>query len=608
MGKECYRIYRHLDISEQDRKKTKTILEAMRKHFEPQVNVIYERYIFNTTEQKQGETLDQYVTKLRQLADSCEFGSLTDDMIRDRLVLGIDDNPTRARMLREPKLDLKKAISMCRASEVAQQQLKKIESEGTKENVHYSSRKPEKPRKFDSKKPNASKCKYCGGNHARDKTACPAYGKKCSKCDKMNHFAKVCKQTSRSYSKKTDNRASERKPGRRRVHLVGEDNSDSEDDTYSEDSAFKVTHSIGSVQSLGKQWFVNMKMKLAEQKNVTEMKCQIDTGSTCNLISYKDFCAIAQYGDPPMQKSNSKLTLYDGSRMKPLGQAIVNCEQNGKQYKLEFQIVDVKQYPLLSAEACDKMKIIQLSENVHSVTGKEKHKELTKEYILAEYKDVFTGLGCLPGEYHLEIDKSVTPLQHSPRRVAAPLKRALKDKIQELEKLGVIAKVTQPTEWISSMVAVKKPNKLRICIDPKDLNKALKRSHYPMPTIEEILPRLSKAKVFSVLDAKDGFWQIKLDKERSFLTTFWTPFGRYRRIRMPFGISTAPEEYQRRQHYALNGLKGVDVIVDDILVFGCGDSEEEAKRSKRVLDLQRRNYYSERPSFQRLQNYYSKTT
>ena len=78
--------------------------------------------------------------------------------------------------------------------------------------------------------------------------------------------------------------------------------------------------------------------------------------------------------------------------------------------------------------------------------------------------------------------------------------------MEEIERREVIAKVTTSTEWISSMVAVRKPSgKLRICIDPKDLNKALLRPHYPIPTIDEILPRLANAKVFTVLDAKEGF-------------------------------------------------------------------------------------------------------
>ena len=123
---------------------------------------------------------------------------------------------------------------------------------------------------------------------------------------------------------------------------------------------------------------------------------------------------------------------------------------------------------------------------------------------------------------------------------------------------------------------VVKPNKLRICIDPKDLNKALKRSHYPLPTIDEVLPQLTKAKVFSILDAKNGFWHVRMDHESSLLTTFNTPFGRYRWLRMPFGLCTAPEEYQRRQDQAVEGLSGIHSVADDILVYGEGDTEEEA--------------------------------
>ena len=88
--------------------------------------------------------------------------------------------------------------------------------------------------------------------------------------------------------------------------------------------------------------------------------------------------------------------------------------------------------------------------------------------------------------------------------------------------------------------------------------------------------RLCKAKVFSVLDAKNGFWQVQLDKPSSLLTTFNTPFGRYRWLRLPFGISTAPEEYQRRIHESLQGLKGIEDIVDDILCVGEGDTYESA--------------------------------
>ena len=108
------------------------------------------------------------------------------------------------------------------------------------------------------------------------------------------------------------------------------------------------------------------------------------------------------------------------------------------------------------------------------------------------------------------------------------MKEPLKQKLIDLTKQGIITKVEEPTPWISNMVAIKKPGKLRLCIDPRDLNKAIKIPKYQMPTLEELLPTLSKARIFTVLDVKDGFHQVKLDEASSQLTTFWTPFGRYR--------------------------------------------------------------------------------
>ena len=97
-----------------------------------------------------------------------------------------------------------------------------------------------------------------------------------------------------------------------------------------------------------------------------------------------------------------------------------------------------------------------------------------------------------------------------------------------------------------------------------------------MPTIDDVLPQLAGAKVFSTVDVKEAFWTLKLDEKSSRLTTFETPFGRYRWLRLPFGISPSPEIFQSRMHEALSGLKGVACIADDILVAGYGENEAEA--------------------------------
>ncbi|PIK42674.1 hypothetical protein BSL78_20471 [Apostichopus japonicus] len=163
----------------------------------------------------------------------------------------------------------------------------------------------------------------------------------------------------------------------------------------------------------------------------------------------------------------------------------------------------------------------------------------------------------------------------------------LKAELKRLEELNVDPESNKTYDWVSSLVSVTKSSgKLRVCIDPQPLNKALKRGHYPLPVIEDILPQLAKVKVFSKADCKEGFLQCELDNESSYLTTFQTPWGRYRYKRMPFGISPAPELFQQKIDQNLEGLSGVFVIADDILITGTGNTVEEAN-ADHVTNLKR---------------------
>lgn len=113
-----------------------------------------------------------------------------------------------------------------------------------------------------------------------------------------------------------------------------------------------------------------------------------------------------------------------------------------------------------------------------------------------------------------------------------------------MEKAGIVERVDYPKDWISNIVPVQREGKkLRICLDPHFLNKAIERPRYPMPTPEKALHKLSKAKIFTVIDARDRLYQMELGDSSSDLTTFWSPLGRYRYKRVPQGISGAPEEY-----------------------------------------------------------------
>ena len=132
----------------------------------------------------------------------------------------------------------------------------------------------------------------------------------------------------------------------------------------------------------------------------------------------------------------------------------------------------------------------------------------------------------------------------------------------------IITKVTEPTEWVNPIVTVRKPSgDLRICLDPLELNKAIRREHYAIPTPSEIVARLHGSKFFSVLDATSGFLQIPLDEESSYLTTFATPSGRYRFLRLPFGIRSAPKVFHRTIVELFQDIEGVETYIDDILIM-----------------------------------------
>ena len=158
------------------------------------------------------------------------------------------------------------------------------------------------------------------------------------------------------------------------------------------------------------------------------------------------------------------------------------------------------------------------------------------------------------------------------------LRPQLKDTLDALEAQGIIAQVTMPTRWISSIVAVPKKNgKLRICLDPKDLNRAIQREKYQHPTVEDIATCLHGAKVFTVMDVQNGFWHVSLDEASSYLTTFQTPFG----------ISSAPEVFQRRMYKLIEGMTDIEVVADDFIAVGYGETFGEATRDhdKNLLEF-----------------------
>ena len=125
-----------------------------------------------------------------------------------------------------------------------------------------------------------------------------------------------------------------------------------------------------------------------------------------------------------------------------------------------------------------------------------------------------------------------------------------------------------------------------MCLDPKDLNTAIRRTYHKTPTVEEITHKLQGSTTFSKLDAKSGYWCVQLDQDSSALTSFNSPAGRYRFKRLPFGLRVSQDVFQEKMDMILQGCDGTMHITDDIVVFGT--SPEEHDRNLHKLMFQAR--------------------
>ena len=530
--------------NEGDDKKMSKVLSKFEKYCTPKCNVTYERHQFNTRNQKEGESIDSYVTELRILSKSCEFGDLSDSLIKDRIVCGVIMDTVRSRLLRETDLTLQKAVDICRAAEASSQQLKVLQTASagaSGSNIDFVRKKSDKNKlmKNTENRPAASqqkqKCGKCGYKHEPRK--CPAFGKICMNCKKKNHFMRQCRS--------------------KKMHELQENDSDTD----------IFLDSVETDQNAG-DWKVNVKIC----KKTVSMK--LDTGAQCNVLPLHIYNQIS---DRPLKPSKSRLVSYSGHRLNTVGKVTLLVSTKNKYVPIEFEIVKDKSTPLFGLKACLELNLISrlFSLNCENTSSEE---------ILENYRDVFEGLGCLPTEYRIRLEKDAKPIINPPRKIPYALRNKVKNELDRLEKMRVIQKVTEPTEWVNSLVVVEKPNKdVRLCLDPRELNKSILREHFPMKTVEEVAAKVKNAKIYSVLDASNGYWQIKITRDSQTYTTFNSPFGRYKYLRLPFGIKSSSEVFQRAVSQILENIEGCEVIADDILIWG-KDKKEHNERLCAVLD------------------------
>ena len=297
------------------------------------------------------------------------------------------------------------------------------------------------------------------------------------------------------------------------------------------------------------------------------------------------------------QTINKSVTLftYNGTEIKQFGTCSIKLSFQGRSQVCKFFVVE-HETAIVGITDSEKLGLISVN---FDIVKNEKHikiinevkgqnEESFRQTIEKEYPDLFMGIGLMDSEISIKLKDGamppVEPIRCVPHAMQEPLKLVLEKLINE----GIIHKVdiSELIEWLNSFVCMKKPNgKIRLCLDPTHLNWWIIRPRHSAKLVDNVLHNLNGAKLFSVVDSTSSFYNHKLDKESSKLTTFGPPLGRYRYLRMPMGASLGSDVYQYKVDTHLENIQNCMAIVDDIIMFGFRDDGSDHDRTVRqVLD------------------------
>ena len=280
----------------------------------------------------------------------------------------------------------------------------------------------------------------------------------------------------------------------------------------------------------------------------TNITFKIDSGTDVNVISKTAYDGLRKR--PVLHASKACLDSVTGPIVN-IGMFNAKLRHCNSEYMTDIHVVDHPTDNLMSRSLAVKMSLITRIDSI---------------------KDAYNGSGRvkLRNPIDIKLRADIEPYSiKTPRRIAIPLMPKVETELKRMEYRDIIVKVEEPTDWCSPIVLVPESSgDVRICVDLECLNAAVRRERYILPTADDLFHQLRGSTVFSTLDAESGYWQFPLTEAASKLTTFITPFGRYRFKRLPFGISSASEIFQREMMTLLDGLDGVIVYQDDVLVHG----------------------------------------
>lgn len=524
-----------------------TVVEKLTAYFIPKRNIIHERSLFQERVQSRDETVEEFSRALQSLVEHCDYKD-PDDQVRDRLVVGLRDSNVKQKLQLTHDLTLTKAIDIARQYEQVKQQLAQQQHNDAaqvNEARAFPKGKQKRPKNHPkSQQPQTQKlpqrCERCGYDKHPKSGKCPASGQVCKKCNRFGHFASVCRT-------KPDGQSSQRHA----THAVSVLQSPQE----SEEGAYFLGAVNGNSED--DPWYVNLEMC------GTSVKFKIDSGADVTVISSAVWKSLKTR--PKLEHTCTTLDSAGGS-LKVNGKFQCSVKHKGSEFS----------FPVI---------VIEGSGSVSLLARGVSHRMGLIRYIgeVADGKGPAIGL-LKTTPVQIQLKDGATPhCVHSARKVPLPLMDKVKAELERMVENDIIRPVTEPTEWCAAMVPVpKKSGAIRICVDLKKLNKAVRREHFTLPVLSDIAPKLAGSRYFTKLDAASGFWQIPLDEKSQLLTTFMTPYGRYAFKRVPFGITSAPEIFQRKIMEVVTGLDGVETIMDDLLIYG-KTLEQHDVRLKKVM-------------------------
>ena len=517
----------------------------VKEYYEPLPSPIVQRYKFNTRNRAPGETIATYVAALRELAEYCNYGASLSEMLRDRLVCGVNHDGIQKKLLAEKELDFDKAYSVAVAIEVAERDTKNLKAERSYGNPVFYSHTKERG-KSTKTSPGRGKgeitCYRCGGNHLAN--VCRHKDTECGFCRKKGHLARVCRAKRRAQETSMPSQNT-----RKNMFVTEELTQDETDRTYEmftlEDQSNEPTR---------------MQVLL----NDVPVDMVLDTGASLSIISQATFNRLKQHDATlTLHPSATRLLTYTGEPIPVVGATNMIVQLGEIVATLSAQVVVGEGPDLMGRDWLGRLKV-----NIGQVNLLEHDK--IKE-VLDKHEAVFDGnIGCLKdAKVTLHVNEAAKPKFLKPRTVPYLLREKVEKQLSKMEQQGIISPV-QHSQWAAPIVPVpKNDGTVRICGDFKTtINQVSVTETYPLPRVDDLFADLSGGKFFTKLDMSNAYLQLPLSDESKQYVTINTHKGLFQFNRLPFGVSSAPAIFQRTMETLLRGLSGVSVYQDDVLVTG----------------------------------------